>query len=141
MALRTILAGNPAIHVSSAGTDDYPHVVWPYVQDYLLSKGYDVGTHRRRTLTRAIFEDADLVVPMSTDHQAIIKARFGRDSPLFLEVCGEAAEWLPDIEDVIRDYRTNRPAVEAHARSTIDRVVELVPRMALNLEALRLKYP
>ena len=140
VAMRALLAGNPAVHVSSAGTDNYPHVVWPYVQDYLLSKGYDVSAHRRRTLTRAIFEESDLVVPMSTDHQAIIKARFGRETPLFLEACGEAADWLPDIVDVVRDYRTNRPAVEAHVRSTIDRIVELAPRMAGNLDALRLKY-
>lgn len=141
VALRTALAGNPGVHVSSAGTDHYPHVVWPYVRDYLLSKGYDVSSHHRRTLTRAIFDESHLVVSMSTDHQAIIKARFDRHTPLFLEVCGEAAEWLPDIEDVIRDYRTNRPAVEAHVRSTIDRIVELVPRIAENLGALRLKYP
>ncbi len=48
---------------------------------------------------------------MSTDHQAFIWERSGRKTPLFLEACGEAAEWLPDIEDVIPDYLTNRPAV------------------------------
>jgi hypothetical protein len=60
---------------------------------------------------------------------------------LFLEACGEAAEWLPDIEDVIPDYRTNRPAVEAHVRSTVDRIVELAPRMAQNLAELMRRYP
>jgi protein-tyrosine phosphatase len=141
MAVRAALAGNAAVHVSSAGTDDYPHVVRPYTQGYLLSKGFDVSGHRRRTLTQAIVDESRLVVSMSTDHQAFIRERFGRQTPLFLEACGEAAEWLPDIEDVIPDYRTNRPAVEAHVRSTVDRIVELAPRMARNLAELMRRYP
>lgn len=140
MALQRLLEGRKDFHVSSAGTVDYPHGVRPYTQGYLLSKGYDVSGHGRRTLTRAIMDESDLVVAMSTDHQAFIKERFGREVPLFLEVCGEAAAWLPDIEDVIPDYQTNRLAVEAHVRMTIDRIVELAPRMAENLDALLERY-
>ena len=141
LALRKALAGRAGFHVSSAGTDDYPHVVRPYTAGYLGSKGFDVSGHQRRTLTEAILGESRLVVSMSTDHQAIIRERYGRETPLFLEACGEAAEWLPDIEDVIPDYRTNRAAVEAHVRSTINRIVKLAPRMATNLDALRQKYP
>ncbi len=113
----------------------------PYTAGYLHSKGFDVSSHQRRTLTDAILGGSQLVVSMSTDHQAIIRERFGRETPLFLEACGEAAEWLPDIEDVIPDYRTNRAAVEAHVRSTVDRILNLVPRMAANFDELRQKYP
>ncbi|MGH8764799.1 MAG: hypothetical protein ACRET8_03695, partial [Burkholderiales bacterium] len=81
-----------------------------------------------------------LVVAMSTDHQALIRERFGRDVPVFLEVCGQGAEWLPDIEEVIPDWQTNRPAVEAHVRSTIDRIIELAPRMAENIDGLLERY-
>jgi len=126
--------------VSSAGTDDYPHLVRPYTASYLLSKGFDVSGHRRRTLTRVIMDESQLVVAMSTDHQVFIKERFGREVPLYLEVCGQGAEWLPDIEDVIPDYRTNRAAVEAHVRATIDRIVELAPRMVENIDALMRRY-
>jgi protein-tyrosine phosphatase len=135
-ALRKLLAGREDIHVSSAGTDDFPHVVAPFTRGYLLEKGFDVSCHLRRTLTQAIMDESHLVVAMSTDHQAFIRERFGRSAPLFLEVCGLDAEWLPDIEDVIPDYLTNRPAVEAHVRGTIDRIVELAPRMAVNIDAL-----
>lgn len=141
VVLRKLLAGDPGVHVSSAGTDDYPHVVRPYTGGYLRSKGFDVTSHQRRTLTSEILAGSGLVVSMSTDHQAFIRERFKRDTPLFLEACGLAPEWLPDIEDVVPDYRTNRPAVEAHVRSTIDRIVELVPAMARNIAELRRKYP
>lgn len=140
VAVGKLLARRRGIHVSSAGTADHPHIVWSYVREYLLSKGYDVSGHGRRTLTQAIVDESDLVVAMSTDHQAFIRERFGREVPLYLEVCGEPAAWLPDIEDVIPDYQTNRAAVEAHVRSTIDRIVELAPRMAENIDTLMKKY-
>lgn len=132
--------GRSDVQVSSAGTRDYPHVVTPFVRDYLMSKGLDVGNHRRRTLTQPILDESDLVVAMSTDHQAFLEERFGREAPLFLEVCGEPAAWLPDIEEVIPDHETNVAAVRAHVRHTIDRIVELAPRMAVNIDALLERY-
>ncbi len=140
-AVRALLADNPRVHVSSAGTDDYPHVVRPYTMGYLMAKGYDVSDHRRRTLTQEILDESSLVVPMSTDHQQYIREKFSRETPLFLEACGEPADWLPDIEDVIPDYLTNRRAVEAHVRSTINRIVDLAPGLVQNLEALMRRYP
>ena len=140
MTLRGLLSERADIAVSSAGTDDYPHVVGLYTRHYLLVKGFDVSAHRRRTLTQSILHESNLVVAMSTDHQAFIRERFRREVPVYLEVCGETAAWLPDIEDVIPDYQTNRPAVEAHVRATIDRIVALAPRMAENVDALLEKY-
>jgi protein-tyrosine phosphatase len=139
-ALRPLLAHRADIHVCSAGTDDYPHVVRPRVRSYLLEKGYDVSGHRRRTLTQALVDESSLVVAMSTDHQALIRNRFARPVPVFLEACGEPSAWLPDIEDVIPDWETNKVAVEAHVRATIDRIVLLAPRMAENIDALIERY-
>jgi protein-tyrosine phosphatase len=140
MALSRLLERRAAIQVSSAGTVDYPHEVRPYTREYLLAKGFDVSGHRRRTLTQAMVDESHLVVAMSTDHQVTIRERFGRTVPLYLEVCGEAAEWLPDIEDVIPDYQTNRLAVETHVRRTIDRIVQLAPRIAVNIDLLMERY-
>jgi len=124
------------IEVGSAGTEDYPHVVRPEVRDYLLAKGLDVRKHARRTLTRQILEQSDLVIAMGVDHRAFIERNFGLRVPLFLEACGLAAEGLPDIEEVVLDYRTNPAAVTAHVRWTIDRIVELAPRLAGRLDRL-----
>lgn len=135
-ALREALAGRADLHVSSAGTEDYPYEVRPMVRDYLHAKGYDVSLHRRRTLTQALFEEAHLVVAMSTNHRQHIVERFRRPVPLYLEVCGEPADALPDIEEVVPDYQTNPVAVEAHVRLTIDRIVELAPRLAGRLDSL-----
>jgi protein-tyrosine phosphatase len=135
-ALRHALQGRADIHVSSAGTDDFPHVVRPNVREYLRAKGFDVSSHRRRTLTRAILDESHLVVAMSTDHHSHIATRFGRPAALFLQLCGEAGDALPDIEEVVLDYRTNQVAVDAHVRATIDRILSLTPRLAARLDAL-----
>jgi protein-tyrosine phosphatase len=139
-ALRQALQSRSDVEVSSAGTDDYPHVVRPSVRDYLLAKGFDVSRHRRRTLTEAMLDQADLVIAMSTDHHAYIRDRFGdrfgRATVLFLEACGEGAQALPDIEEAVLDYRSNAAAVEAHVRATIDRIVSLAPSLASRLDQL-----
>ena len=119
----------PGMIVASAGTDDYPHVVRPNVRDYLLSRGIDVSAHRRRTVTREILEQAKSVIAMSTDHQRFLAERFGLRVPVFLEACGGACEALPDIEEVVLDYRTNPAAVDAHVRRTIDTIIDLIPRL------------
>jgi protein-tyrosine phosphatase len=136
-ALRRELGAQSAIAVSSAGTDDYPHVVRPNVREYLAQKGLDVSAHRRRTVTAQILAEAELVVPMSTDHQRFLRERFGLQAPVFLEACGGACEALPDTEEVVLDYRTNALAVDAHVRKTIDTIIELTPRLARRIQDLR----
>ena len=136
-ALRRELGAQSALVVASAGTDDYPHVVRPNVRDYLLAKGLDVRAHRRRTLTREILKESELVIAMSTDHQRFLAERFALRAPVFLEACGGACEALPDIEDVVLDYRTNAAAVDAHVRKTIDLIIEQTPRLARRLQELR----
>ena len=91
-ALRRALPGGSRIAVASAGTDDFPHVVRPNVREYLYGKGFDVSSHQRRTLTRGLIEDSDLVIAMSTDHRAHIRDRFQKDALLFLEACGGPGE-------------------------------------------------
>src|SRR5258706_8611277 len=127
--------------VAWAGTDDFPHVVRANVRDYLLAKGLDVRAHQRRTLTREVLAPAELVIAMSTDHQRVLQERFGRRAPLFLEACGGACEALPDIEEMVLDYRTNAAAVEAHLRNTIDIIIHLTPPLARSFRAQTHELP
>jgi protein-tyrosine-phosphatase len=103
--------------------------VRPNVRDYLASKGLDVRAHQRRTLTDEILREAKTVVAMSTDHQRFMLERFAYRAPVFLEACGGACEALPDIEEVVPDYKTNPVAVDAHVRKTIDTIIEAMPRL------------
>jgi protein-tyrosine phosphatase len=133
-ALREVLGPGSDIVVASAGTEDYPHVVWPMVGDYLLARGLDVSRHRRRTLTAEMLREPGLVIAMSTEHRVVLAEQFDRrDVPLFTEACGLPGEPLPDVDEAVTDFVTNAVAVAAHVRMTIDRIIELTPRLAQRL--------
>ena len=131
--LRAALPADSGVRVSSAGTEDFPHVVKDVVREYLSTKGLDVSRHARRTLTREILTAATVPVAMSTDHRAFIRKSFGIEAPLFTEVCGLGAEPLPDVDDVVPDFETNPTAVAAHVRFTIDRILSLTPTLAARI--------
>jgi protein-tyrosine phosphatase len=133
-ALRDVLGARNDIVIASAGTEDFPHEVRPFVRDYLLARGLDVIHHRRRTLTAELLQEPGPVIAMSTEHRSVLAERFNRrDVPLFTEACGLAGEPLPDVGEVIRDHGTNPIAVEAHVRMIIDRIIELTPQLANRL--------
>ena len=134
-AVRRALGPQSPILVSSAGTEDFPYIVRPIVRDYLLRCGLDARNHQRRTLTEALLREATVVIAMNHDHREFIRERYGRDAPLFMEICGLEAQALPDVEDVIADPVSNPAAVEAHVRRTIDRIIELSPSLARRLLA------
>jgi protein-tyrosine phosphatase len=133
-ALRHVLGARRDIRVASAGTEDFPHVVSPYVKDYLFTRGLDVSRHRRQTLTAEILEEPGPVIAMSTEHRSILAERFNRrDIPLFTEACGVSVEPLSDVDQAVRDYQTNPAAAAAHVRMIIDRIIDLTPRLAKRL--------
>jgi protein-tyrosine phosphatase len=136
-ALRKVLGIRTDMVVASAGTEDFPHVVAPSVRDYLLSREIDVSRHRRRTLTAQILQEPGPVIAMSTEHRSVLAERFNcRNVPLFTEACGLPGEPLPDVNKVIKDYKTNPVAVDAHVRVIIDRIIELTPQLASRLSQL-----
>ena len=123
------------VTVTSAGTEDFPHVVKPVVRDYLSTKGFDVRPHRRRTVTKQMLNEPGLVIAMSTEHVATLREHFNyTNAPLFAAACGLADEPLPDVEEAVADHSTNRDAVDAHVRLIIDRIIELTPLLVKRLE-------
>jgi protein-tyrosine-phosphatase len=133
-SLRQLLGAQSDITVASAGTEDFPHVVIPYVKDYLLTRGLDVSSHCRRTLTAEILEEPGPVIAMSTEHRSFLAERFNlRDVPLFAEACGIPGEPLPDVDEAVKDHKTNPIAVGMHIRTIIDRIIELTPQLANRL--------
>jgi protein-tyrosine phosphatase len=120
--------------ISSAGTLDEALIVWPVVRDHLRTHGLDVNGHARRTLTRSLLDDADLVVAMSTEHQRELAECFSYRAPLYTDLAGFPGEPLPDVDEAVPDYRTNLEGRTVHVRRTIDRIVALAPAFARRLE-------
>jgi hypothetical protein len=61
---------------------------------------------------------------MSTDHQAHIKNIFNRESILFLELTEGRKAPLPDLDEVVTDYKTNPEASQKFIDQTIDFIVK-----------------
>ena len=133
-ALRRVLGARNDILIASAGTEDFPHVVHPYVRDYLLARGLDVSGHSRRTLTTQMLQESGAEIAMSTEHRSVLAERFNLPAvPLFTEACGIRGEPLPDVDEAVRDHATNPAAVAAHVRMIIDRIIELTPQLVNRL--------
>lgn len=135
-ALRRTLGGQTGFSVSSAGTAHAPGaVVRDDVAAYLLAAGLDVSDHRRRTVDERIVRDADLVIAMSTDHLAFLRERLATEATLFSEACGAAPTPLPDIDDLFAPEDWHGPEAIRHIRRTIDRIIDLTPRLGDRLIA------
>jgi protein-tyrosine phosphatase len=134
-ALRRELGDRADMRIASAGTADFPYPVWPEVSDYLAKQGLDVSGHRRRTLTRAMLDEADLPIAMDPAPQAEVRAVFGVTVPLFLRVCEPhgTASTLPDIEEAIPNFKADPAATLRHIHATIDRIIAATRPLAVRL--------
>lgn len=133
-ALRHVLGAQNDILVASAGTEDFAHVIHPYVRNYLLARGLDVSRHTRRTITAQMLQEPGPVIAMSMEHRLFLAERFSLlDVPLFTEACGIVGEPLPDVDQAVNDHKTNPIAVATHVRMIIDRIIELTPLLAHRL--------
>lgn len=136
-ALKAML-GAPHIHaVGSAGIEAKPQAVHDWVQTRLRMKGADPSAHVQRRLTREMVEEADLVIAMGRNHQEFIRERFGRDVPLFYQVCCDRDETIQDVHEVRPAWEEDLDWARAYVWSVIDRIWEATPSLISRLPHLR----
>lgn len=103
-----------AYDFSSAGTRT--RFARPLRDDVLgsISKhiGQDASAHQSRPLDEEILRKADLVVAMDLDHQRHLRDHFNIKAPLFLQISRGVQLGLPDLPDVVPDFR-NQPEESA----------------------------
>jgi protein-tyrosine-phosphatase len=105
--------------VSSAGTVAIPQATHPDVLAYLLQRGMDPSLHQQRKVSAELLHVSDLVIAMSTDHQAFL---FDTLAPLFNEICHGRSEPLLDVWEAIPTWETDLDA----ARHCAFRVMEYI---------------
>lgn len=130
---------NLSLTFASAGTAGGPELkVDGHVADVLSGHGLDSRPHASRRLTQEIVDSADVIVAMHTDHQQFIRDKFGREARLYRTLAGHADAALPDTDEAVPDYKTNRAARNAHITATID---SIVADSRAVLDALPLRQP
>jgi protein-tyrosine-phosphatase len=106
-ALKAMLDPHSPIQVNSVGTMAIPQQMHPDVRAYLVQPGVDPSPHQQRRVSAALLSASDLVIAMSTDHQAFLVDTFQYRAPLFNDVCHGRSEPLLDVWEAIPTWETD----------------------------------
>jgi len=132
-ALKAGLGIGTSCVVSSAGIAVKPQSVHEWVHARLREKGADSTTHVQRQLTRELVEAADLVIAMGRDHQVFVREQFGRDVPLFNQVCLGHDQPILDVHEAIPGWETDPERARAYVWSVIDVIWATAPALLSHL--------
>lgn len=135
-ALRARLESGAGCLVGSAGIEARPQPVHPLVSARLREKGADSSGHVQRKLTGELLAGAGLVVAMGCDHRDFIRRNFGREAPLFNQVCYEKEEPVLDVGEAVPDWEHNQEAARAYTLWVIDYIWDAMPALLARLDRL-----
>lgn len=93
------------------------------VLDANAAYGLDASIHESRPLTQEIVDGADLLVAMDETHQKFIRDTFNRHAPLFLEISRGTPEGIPDLPDIIPDYKQKPAEARAYVKQAVDGIM------------------
>jgi protein-tyrosine-phosphatase len=119
--------------VISAGTVAIPQAMHPDVRAYLVQRGVDPSPHQQRQVSAELLRASDLVIAMSTDHQAFLVDTFRYRAPLFNEICHGRAEPLLDIWEAIPTWETDLNAARYYAFHVMEYIWASIPCLLQNL--------
>ena len=86
--------------------------------------------YTRPTITyRELVEAADLVLSMGRNHQVFVREQFGRDVPLFNQICLGHDQPILDLHEVIPDWETDPDRARAYVWSVIDAIWATAPSL------------
>jgi protein-tyrosine phosphatase len=132
-ALKARLGRGSPIRVTSAGTVALPQDMHPDVRAYLVQRGVDISHHRQRKVSAELLRASDLVIAMSTDHQAFLFDTFQYRAPLFNEVCHGRSEPLFDVWEAVPTWETDLDAARSHAFQVMEHIWTSMPCLLQNL--------
>jgi protein-tyrosine phosphatase len=132
-ALRAMLDPRSPIRASSAGTMAIPQAMHPDVRAYIVQRGIDPSLHQQRKVSAELLRASDLVIAMSTDHQALLFDTFEYRAPLFNEICHGRSEPLLDIWEAIPTWETDLDAARHYAFQVMAYIWASTPGLLQNL--------
>ena len=109
---------------ASAGTDTHlRRRLRSDVLDANTAHGINAAIHESRPLTQEIVDGADLLVAMDETHQKHIRDTFNRHAPLFLEISRGTPAGIPDLPDIIPDYKDRPAESRAYVKQAVDGIM------------------
>jgi protein-tyrosine phosphatase len=120
------------IDVASAGTGAIPQSMNSVVKLTLESLGINPRKHRQRKINSRYFEEYDLIVAMHKNHQKFVQDYFGKNVPLFDEICyGEKVSVL-DSNQLLPNWEDHMDAVNKYMEYTVKFINNSIPRFFEN---------
>ena len=110
-----------------------PQAMHPDVRAYLVHRGADPSPHQQRRVSADLLRASDLVIAMSTDHQAFLFDTFEYRAPLFNEICHGRSEPLLDIWEAIPTWETDIDAARHDAFRVMEYIWTSIPCLLQNL--------
>jgi protein-tyrosine phosphatase len=132
-ALKAMLDPHSPIRVSSAGTIALPQAMHPDVRAYIVQRGMDPSLHQQRKVSAELLHTSDLVIAMSTDHQAFLLDTFQYRAPLFNDVCHGRSEPLLDIWEAIPTWESDLDVARQYAFQVMEYIWTSMPCLLQNL--------
>jgi len=105
----------------------------PDVRAYLVQRGVDPSPHQQRRVSAALLSASDLVIAMSTDHQAFLVDTFQYRAPLFNEICHGRSEPLLDVWEAIPTWETDFDVARQYAFQVMEYIWTSMPCLLQNL--------
>jgi protein-tyrosine phosphatase len=133
-ALKARLDPRSPIRVSSAGTVAIPQEMHPDVRAFMVRRGMNPSHHQQRKVSAELLHAMNLVIAMSTDHQAFLFDTFGYRAPLFNEVCHGRSEPLFDVWEAVPTWATDIDAARNYTFQVMEYIWASSPYLLQNLE-------
>lgn len=134
--LKKYLADNniPNWHISSAGIIAKKEPVYQKTLEVLNKLGVKPIKHKQKKLTKGMLNNYDVIIAMAENHYNFIKTKFNyKNVLLFNELAINKKTSIWDIEDEVKDYQTNRKAVEKKIERTINYLFKKTPELFKNI--------
>ena len=132
-ALKARLDPRSPMRVSSAGTVAILQEMHPDVRAYLVQRRMDPSHHQQRKVSAELLHASDLVIAMSTDHQAFLVDTFQYRAPLFNDVCHGRSEPLLDVWEAIPTWETDLDTARQYAFQVMEYIWTSMPCLLQNL--------
>jgi protein-tyrosine-phosphatase len=121
------------VKVASAGTAAIIEPMLSQVKNTLLSFGINPTKHKQRKLNSKYFDEYDLVVAMHKNHQKFIREHFGKEVPLFDEICYNKKVSVLDNNQLMPDWQDHADAVNKYVEYTVQFIHGSVPLFVKNM--------
>jgi protein-tyrosine-phosphatase len=93
----------------------------------------DPSRHQQRKVSAELLHATDLVIAMSTDHQAFLFDAFQYRAPLFNDVCHGRSEPLLDVWEAIPPWETDLDAARRYAFQVMEYIWASMPCLLQHL--------